>query len=43
VTFHFYEAGHAFHNDENTMGTYSPDDAQLAWTRTLAFLRDKLA
>ncbi len=42
VTFHFYEAGHAFHNDENTMGTYSKADAELAWSRTVAFLKEKL-
>jgi carboxymethylenebutenolidase len=42
VTFEFYEAGHAFHNDENTLGTYSPDDAALAWQRTVAFLHQQL-
>ena len=43
VQFHFYEAGHAFHNDENTIGTYSEADARLAWSRTLEFLRARLA
>jgi len=38
VEFFFYDAGHAFHNDENPFGTYSPDDATLAWTRAVAFL-----
>jgi carboxymethylenebutenolidase len=38
-TFHVYEAGHAFFNDENLMGTYDADLAQLAWNRTLATLR----
>ena len=42
VDFHFYDAGHAFHNDTNKLGTYSPDDARLAWTRTVDFLRDKV-
>ncbi|GHD11193.1 dienelactone hydrolase family protein [Zhihengliuella salsuginis] len=39
VVFHFYEAGHAFHNDENTAGTYSPEHAELAWDRAVSFLR----
>ncbi len=43
VQFHFYDAGHAFHNDTNAMGTYSPEDAAVAWDRTVAFLREKLA
>ncbi|MEO6881442.1 MAG: dienelactone hydrolase family protein [Mycobacteriaceae bacterium] len=34
-TFHVYDAGHAFFNDENLMGTYDADKAALAWTRTL--------
>ncbi len=40
--FHFYPAGHAFFNDENHLGTYDPEQAQLAWNRTLDFLRAKL-
>ena len=43
VEFHFYAAAHAFHNDENTLGTYSPDDAKLAWSRTVEFLKAKLS
>ncbi len=39
VEFHFYDAGHAFHNDTNKLGTYSPGDADLAWSRTIEFLR----
>jgi carboxymethylenebutenolidase len=35
----FYDAGHAFLNDENLIGTYDPDNAQLAWERAVAFLR----
>ena len=42
VDFHFYDAGHAFHNDTNALGTYSPDDAATAWSRTVEFLRAKV-
>ena len=42
VEFHFYDAAHAFHNDTNALGTYSADDAQLAWSRTVDFLRAKV-
>ena len=42
VEFHFYDAGHAVHNDTNALGTYSPDDAALAWSRTVDFLRDRV-
>jgi carboxymethylenebutenolidase len=43
VTVHVYPGtGHAFANDENSIGTYDPDAAALAWERTLAFLRDNL-
>ncbi|MHA6795193.1 dienelactone hydrolase family protein [Pseudonocardia bannensis] len=40
--FHIYPAGHAFFNDENHMGTYDPEQARLAWDRTLEFLRAHL-
>jgi carboxymethylenebutenolidase len=43
ATFHFYEAGHAFFNDTNRLGTYDPEAAQRSWERTLAFFREKLA
>jgi carboxymethylenebutenolidase len=43
VVFHYYDAAHAFHNDENTLGTYDEDAAKLAWNRTVDFLRAKLA
>lgn len=36
----YYDAGHAFHNDENLMGTYDPELARLAWGRAVAFLKD---
>ena len=42
VEFHFYDAGHAFHNDTNRLGTYSEADAALAWSRTVDFLRARL-
>ena len=38
VQFHFYEAGHAFLNDENLLGTYNEDAADTAWRRTVEFL-----
>jgi len=43
VTFHTYPAGHAFHNDTNKLGTYDPEQAQLAWSRTVEFLRARLS
>ena len=42
VEFFFYDAGHAFFNDTNALGTYDKDDATLAWDRTTSFLRDKV-
>ena len=39
---HFYPAGHAVFNDENLLGTYDPEQAAPAWSRTLAFLRERL-
>ncbi|WP_460445714.1 dienelactone hydrolase family protein [Angustibacter aerolatus] len=43
VEFFYYDAGHAFHNDTDRLGTYSPDDATLAWQRTLDFLRSRVS
>jgi carboxymethylenebutenolidase len=44
TTFHHYEgAGHAFVNDTNRLGTHDPELAQLAWGRTVDFLRSALA
>lgn len=34
-----YDAGHAFLNDENLIGTHDPENAQLAWGRAVEFLR----
>ena len=42
VEFFYYDAGHAFFNDENRMGNYQPELAALAWGRLVAFFQDKL-
>lgn len=34
-----YPAGHAFYNDENLLGTYDHEQAELAWSRATDFLR----
>ena len=41
-TVHRYPAGHAFLNDENRLGTYDPEQAKLAWDRTVGFLDEHL-
>ncbi|MGH8870146.1 MAG: dienelactone hydrolase family protein [Actinomycetes bacterium] len=38
VEFFYYPAGHAFHNDENLIGTHDADHAATAWSRTVDFL-----
>ena len=43
VEFFYYDAGHAFHNDTNAIGTYDADDAALAWDRTVSFLRSTVS
>lgn len=43
VEFFYYPAGHAFHNDENLLGTYDPDNAKLAWQRAVRFLKERLS
>jgi len=43
VTYFYYDAGHAFHNDENLIGTYDAEKAQLAWDRSVEFLKAKVA
>jgi carboxymethylenebutenolidase len=43
VQSHTYEgAGHAFFNDTNRLGTYDRVAAELAWMRTVGFLRAAL-
>jgi carboxymethylenebutenolidase len=42
VEYFFYPAGHAFHNDENHMGTYDETQAGIAWERAVIFLRSHL-
>jgi carboxymethylenebutenolidase len=43
VQVHFYDAGHAFFNDEDHLGTYNEELAKLAWNRTVDFFRSHLA
>ena len=43
VEFFYYDAGHAFHNDTNALGTHDADNAKLAWQRSVDFLKAKLA
>jgi carboxymethylenebutenolidase len=40
-TAHFYDTGHAFFNDTRPQ-RYSKADAELAWTRTLTFLKENV-
>ena len=42
MEYHYYDAGHAFFNDTRPQ-VFSKRDAELAWTRTLAFLRRHVA
>ncbi len=37
-----YDAGHAFFNDENLLGTYDKTLAGQAWAQAVAFLRQQL-
>jgi carboxymethylenebutenolidase len=43
VQVYVYDAGHAFFNDQNHLGTYNEELARLAWNRTVDFLRSLLA
>ena len=42
VEFFYYPAGHAFHNDQNLLGTYDATSAAQAWQRSVAFLHEQL-
>ncbi len=37
-----YDAGHAFFNDENLIGTYDAGAAAQAWSRATSFLRERV-
>ncbi len=37
-----YDAGHAFFNDENLLGTYDAEQAAEAWSRAVSFLRERV-
>ncbi len=39
VTVYAYNANHAFANPTNLLHTYNKEAADLAWKRTLAFLK----
>lgn len=43
VQFYYYPAGHAFHNDENKLGTYDEQSAAAAWSRCVDFLTSHLS
>lgn len=42
VEFFFYPAGHAFHNNEDLLGTYDEEHATTAWQRAISFLKSRL-
>jgi carboxymethylenebutenolidase len=42
VRFEFYDAGHAFFNETDRLGTYDPDAASRSWRSTVEFLRGAL-
>lgn len=41
VAYVYEDAHHGFHNDSTSR--YSPEDAELSWSRTIEFFKDKLA
>mgnify|MGYP002717812425 FL=1 len=41
VEYFYYDAPHAFHNDENPQGNHRPEAAALAWDRAVSFLKEK--
>ena len=41
--FEFYDAGHAFFNDTDRLGTYDREAAELSWQRTTDFFKKNLA
>ncbi len=42
TTFEFYDAGHAFFNDTDRLGTHDREAADRSWQRTVEFLRGAL-
>lgn len=42
VEYFYYPAGHAFHNDENLLGTYDAEQAKIAWDRAVGFLKARV-
>ena len=42
VEYFYYDAPHAFHNDDDPQGNYRPEAAALAWGRAVAFLKEKV-
>lgn len=42
VSYFYYPAGHAFLNDDDHLGTYDAESADLAWSRTVEFLHAQL-
>jgi carboxymethylenebutenolidase len=42
VSLEFYDAGHAFFNDTNRLGTYDREAANRSWQRTVDFLKQNL-
>ena len=42
VEYFYYDADHAFHNDENPAGNYQEAEAKLAWGRAVSFLKEKV-
>jgi carboxymethylenebutenolidase len=43
VEFFYYPAGHAFHNDQDKLGTFDADSASQAWSRAVEFLHANLS
>lgn len=43
VEYFYYDAGHAFLNDTNRMGSYDREAADTAWARAVDFLQSHLA
>jgi len=41
VAYVYEDANHGFHNDSTSR--YSPEDAELSWSRTIEFFKDKLS